>query len=65
MGGRLKRETATTRSMLDYANMLLGGSEPSGRLNQAVADYLAAGGDSDRLADLVDAATRAFSRRPA
>lgn len=60
MSGKLTRHTATTRSLLNYANMLLGEAPRPDRLQRAVVDYLGAGGDSDRLADLVEAATRIF-----
>jgi len=60
MGGKLKRETATTARLLDYANMLLAPVAGPDRLQQAVVDYLNAGGDADRLADLVKAATNVF-----
>lgn len=63
MTGRLKRETATTKRLLEYANMLLGEPPKADRLQQAVVDYLGAGGDFNRLADLVEAATAVFHRK--
>lgn len=59
--GQLKRETDTTRRILDYANMLLGSAPAPDRLQKALVDYLNAGGDPERMAEFVEAATKVLA----
>lgn len=59
--GRLKRETATTARLLEYANMLLGGSTGPDRLQRALGDYFGAGGDPEDLVRFVESATKMLS----
>ena len=63
--GALKRETADTRALQEYANILLSAREISPRVREAAEAFLSAGGSEAELVEAITFSTRLVRGRRA
>jgi predicted transcriptional regulator len=63
--GALKRETADTHALREYANMLLSRREISSRVRDAAEGFLSAGGSEAELIEAIALSTRLVRGRRA